>query len=76
MTSRERAVEATAETVRERLLSDLEYLASYIYTSEMRYIIDLYNREITRIDKNDVSGQMGETTIPLAVKGHKYEVSK
>ena len=57
----------TAETVRERLLSDLEYLASYIYTSEMRYIIDLYNREITRIDKNDVSGQMGETTIPLAV---------
>ena len=61
-----RAVEAIA--VREMLLSDLEYLASYIYTSEMRYIIDLYNREmITRIDKNDVSGQVGETTIPLAV---------
>ena len=33
----------------------------------MRYMIDLYNTEITRIDKNDVSGKMGETTIPLAV---------
>ena len=54
-------------TSHEGLLSDLEYLASYIYTSEMRYIIDIYDREITCIDKNDVSGQMGETSIPLAV---------
>ena len=59
-----RAVDATAETVYERLLTDLEYLASYIYTSEMWYIIDLYDERLHTLIRIMLAGKWVRRQFP------------